>query len=125
MKVTLSTIPERLLDRKSNSVDLVISAESGRHETVWLEADIRLEGNLSLKDTSHVPIGRVRVGICDGWNAISKPVKVYADNRTMPGLYKCSVSVYAYDHKGDQVGRNDTYTLINCTSAPKPPSNSK
>lgn len=116
MKISLSTNPEKLMDRKDNHVNLIVHAESSREDPMWLEAEVRLEGHLSLKEIGHAPTGRFRLGICYGRDILSKGIKVYANNRTMPGLYRCLVTIYPYDHNGEQKGRYDVNTLINCGS---------
>jgi len=121
MKISLSTNPEKLGDRKDNHVNLIVHAESSGEDPLWLEAEIRLEGHLSLKEIGHVPTGRFRLGICYGRDILAKGIKVYANNRTMPGLYRCLVTVYPYDQNGDQKGRYDVHTLINCTSSKSNP----
>ncbi len=120
MKISLSTNPEKLADRKDNHVNLIVHAESAREDPFWLEAEVRLEGHLSLKEVGHVPTGRFRLGICYGRDMLAKGIKVYANNRTMPGLYRCLVTVYPYDQNGEQKGRYDVHTLINCGGSTKP-----
>ena len=116
MKVSLSTYPESMPAYPGKTIDLVIDANSASENATWLEAEITLEAGLSLQANKNVQAGRFRVGICEGRESCSKAIKVYAEHNVRPHLYKCHVSVFAYNKKGDSNGRIDEHTLIKCGS---------
>jgi len=116
MKVNLSTYPESLVPYPGKSIELIIEVESSRENPTWMEAEITLEAGLTLKEHSSVSSGRFRVGICEGRSACSKTVKIYASHNVRSHLYKCHVSVFAFNAKGDSAGRVDEHTLIKCSS---------
>lgn len=116
MKVSLSTYPESISAYPGKTIDLVIDANSQSENSTWLEAQITLEAGLSLQAHKSVHEGRFRVGICEGRESCSKPIKIYAEHNVRSHLYKCHVSVFAYNKKGDSNGRIDEHTLIKCDS---------
>jgi hypothetical protein len=116
MKASLSTYPETLRAYPGESIDLIIEVESSSEHPIWMEAEIRAEGGISLDNYRSIGQGRFRLGICEGRSSFSKPIKLYAANNASPMLYKCHVSVFAYDSMGKSAGRSDVQTLIKCAS---------
>ncbi len=116
MKINLSTYPESITAYPGKPIDLIIEVESFKENPTSLEAEIKVEGGLSLQPTRSVRAGRFRLGICEGRDALSKPIKLYAEHNVRPHLYKCHVSVFAFDKKGESAGRVDEHTLIKCAS---------
>ena len=114
--MSLHTYPESIPAYPGNAIDAIIDAESSRENPIWLEAEITLESGLTLKEHGNVSAGRFRIGICDGRSGCSKPIKVYAAHNVRPHLYKCHISVFAFNAKGESIGRVDEHTLIKCTS---------
>ncbi|MBN2122309.1 hypothetical protein JW721_04625 [Candidatus Micrarchaeota archaeon] len=116
MKARLSTYPETLQAYPGKSIDLIIEVESNSEHPIWLEAEVRAEAGLSLEQHRSIGQGRFRLGICEGRSSFSKAIKLYAAHNTSPKLYKCHVSVFAYDSMGKSAGRSDEHTLVKCTS---------
>jgi hypothetical protein len=114
MKSTLSTYPESIPAYPGKSVDLIVDVSTGNEHPLWLEAEVRLESGLSLQQHRSVREGRFRLGICDGRDSISRPITLYAEHNVKPHLYKCHVTVLAYDRKGKIAGRSDGHTLVKC-----------
>ena len=101
MKVSLSTYPESVPVYPGKTIDLIIDVNSGSENATWLEAEITLEAGISLQANKNVHAGRFLVGICEGRESCSKAIKVYTEHNVRPHLYKCHVSVFAYNKKGD------------------------
>ncbi len=116
MKAKLSTYPESIQAYPGRSIDLIIDVDSAGEHPVWLEAEIHSEDGLSLERHRSVSAGRFRLGICEGRSSFSKPITLYAAHNAMPRLYKCHVSIFAYDSEGKSAGRSDEHALIKCTS---------
>jgi hypothetical protein len=116
MRAKLSTYPESIQAYPGRSIDLIIDVESAGENPVWLEAEVRTEDGISLERGRSVAQGRFRLGICEGRSSFSKPITLYAAHNAMPRLYKCHVSVFAYNNEGKSAGRSDEHTLIKCTS---------
>ena len=116
MKATLSTYPESIPAYPGKSIDLIVDVSSRQEHPIWIEAEVTLEAGLSLDSSRGVRAGRFRVGICEGRDSVSKPIKVYAEYNVKPHLYKCHVSVFAFNKQGESSGRNDQHILIKCGS---------
>ena len=116
MKVSLNTYPESIPAYPGTTIDLIIDAKSSSENPSWLEAEVRLEGGFSLKPSNSARAGRFRVGICEGRDSCSKSIKLYAEHNVRPQLYKCHVSLFVFNRKGESQGRIDEHTLIKCNS---------
>lgn len=116
MKAKLSTYPESLQAYPGKGIDLIIDVESGAEHPIWLEAEVRAEDGISLEQHRSIGQGRFRLGICEGRSSFSKPITLYAAHNISPKLYKCHVSIFAYDSMGKSAGRSDEHTLIKCSS---------
>lgn len=116
MKATLSTYPESIPAYPGKSIDLIVDVSSRREHPLWLEAEVTLEAGLTLNPSKSVRAGRFRVGICEGRDSVSKPIKIYAEHNITPHLYKCHVSVFAFNKQGEPAGRSDQHTLVKCGS---------
>ena len=116
MKADLSTYPESIQAYPGKSVDLIVDVTTGSEHPIWLEAEVRLENGLSLQQHRSVREGKFRLGICDGRSSICRPITLYAEHNVKPHLYKCHVTVIAYDRKGKSSGRSDNHTLVKCES---------
>ncbi|MBD3397765.1 hypothetical protein GF412_01395 [Candidatus Micrarchaeota archaeon] len=116
MRISLSTYPESIPAYPGKTIDLIVDANSSTENPSWLEAEITLESGLSLKPNRSVRAGRFRVGICEGRESCSKPIKIYTEHNVRSHLYKCHVSVFAFNKKGELNGRIDEHTLIKCDS---------
>ena len=116
MKISLHTYPESVIAYPGKTIDLIIDIESSGENTIWLEAEIKAEAGISLQAGKNVQAGRFRLGFCEGRDSLSKSIKLYTEHNIRSHLYKCHVSVFAFNKKGDSIGRIDEHTLIKCTS---------
>ncbi len=116
MKVSLSTYPDSVSAYPAKPIELIIEVESTLETPLWLEAEVRVEPGMSFALNKNINSGRFRLGICEGRDTLSKSIKLYTGHNVRPYLYKCNVSVFAFDKNGISAGREDKHTLIKAKS---------
>ena len=116
MKINLHTYPESVVAYPGRTIDLIIDVESSGENPIWLEAEIKVEPGISLSGEKHAHAGRFRLGICEGRDSLSKAIKIHTEHNVKSNLYKTHVSVFAYNAKGESVGRVDEHTLVKCNA---------
>lgn len=100
IKLGIRTHPDVLFAYIKNHVELIMRVENREKETVWVETEVKVPDKLSLGPNSELGRGRVRIGIIEKKEYIEKSVRVYADNYTVPQVYRGTVILYAFNKNG-------------------------
>ncbi|MFA5077740.1 MAG: hypothetical protein WC488_04920, partial [Candidatus Micrarchaeia archaeon] len=107
-----------LYARMQNSVQLILRVENGRAgdegAAMWIEAEIKVPGKLSLAPDIRLNEGRMRTGIVGSGEALEKPLRIYASAFTDAQRYDCMLTVFAYDKDAVIVQRMEIPFSVKC-----------
>ncbi len=114
VKVSLRSHPDVLFGFSNNHVELILRVENHGAHSVWAEADVSVPERLSLSPDSALRKGRLRVGIVGKEEYLEKAVKVYSNSFTNPQMYKCSVTLFAFNRDGVIEERQEKSLNLRC-----------
>lgn len=80
----------------------------------WAEADVSVPERLSLSPNNQLRKGRLRVGIVGNEEYLEKAVRIYSNSFTNPQMYKCDVTLFAFNRDGVIESRVEKSVNVRC-----------
>lgn len=100
MDLKLRLHPNVLFAYSPNYVELIARIENRGAEAVWCEAEVKVPEGISLSPTNNLNRGRVRAGIVTKKEYLEKSVRVFANNYTVPQVYRISLTLFVFNKDG-------------------------
>jgi hypothetical protein len=114
VKLSLRCHPEVLFGFTSHHVELILRVENHGAHAAWAEADVSVPERLSLSPDSLLHKGRLRIGIVGKGEFLEKAVRVYGNKYTDPQMYKCDITLYAFNRDGVIEERQEKPINVRC-----------
>jgi hypothetical protein len=114
VKLSLRCHPDVLFGFSSHHVELILRVENHGEGAAWAEADVSVPERLSLSPNNPLRKGRLRVGIVGKEEYLEKAVRVYSNSFTNPQMYKCDVTLFAFNRDGVIGSRQEKSINVRC-----------
>jgi len=114
VKLSLRCHPDVLFGFSSHHVELILRVENHGGQAAWAEADVSVPERLSLSPNNSLRKGRLRVGIVGKEEYLEKAVRIYSNSFTNPQMYKCDVTLFAFNRDGVIESRLEKSINVRC-----------
>jgi hypothetical protein len=114
VKLSLRCHPDVLFGFSSHHVELILRVENHGEGVAWAEADVSVPERLSLSPNNSLRKGRLRVGIVGKEEYLEKAVRVYSNSFTNPQMYKCDITLFAFNRDGVIDSRQEKSINLRC-----------
>lgn len=114
VKLSLRCHPDVLFGFSSHHVELILRVENHGEGAAWAEADVSVPERLSLSPNNSLRKGRLRVGIVGKEEYLEKAVRIYSNSFTNPQMYKCDITLFAFNRDGVIESRLEKSVNVRC-----------
>ncbi|MCL5117603.1 MAG: hypothetical protein M1124_02125 [Candidatus Marsarchaeota archaeon] len=115
--VSVNIEPSTLKAYSKNEAVLNITVTSQNDQVLWCESEISVNSPLSLSFDSELARGKVRVGIVEPNQTISKKINIYTRPNNFPDEYEVSLLFFIYDRDGAIFERIEQKVPVICQEA--------
>jgi hypothetical protein len=115
--VSVNIEPSTLKAYSKNEAVLNITVTSQNDQVLWCESEISVNSPLSLSFDSELARGKVRVGIVEPNQTISKKINIYTRPNNFPDEYEVSLLFFIYDKDGAIFERIEQKVPVICQEA--------
>ncbi len=115
--VSVNIEPSTLKAYSKNEAVLNITVTSQNDQVLWCESEISVNSPLSLSFDSELARGKVRVGIVEPNQTISKKINIYTRPNNFPDEYEVSLLFFIYDRDGAIFERIEQKVPVVCQEA--------
>jgi hypothetical protein len=114
VKLSLRCHPDVLFGYSSHHVELILRVENPGSHPLWAEADVAVPERLSLSPDGNLRKGRLRIGIVGKKEFLEKAVRVYGNSLTNPQVYRCDITLFAFNRDGVIESRMEGAASVRC-----------
>ena len=100
-----------------NEAMLHINVTSQNDQVLWCESEISVNSPLSLSFDSELARGKVRIGLLDPSQTVSKKINIYTRPNNFPDEYEVNLLFFIYDKDGAIFERIEQKVPIVCQDA--------
>jgi hypothetical protein len=113
-RIATKFYPIRLNAFMRNEVELTIEIENMSDEPLWSECDVIVPPAISLAPDKELEKGRIRIGIINPNEIMTKKCKIYGSAKSYPDVYPIKLIVYGHGKDAAIVARDEKTVELRC-----------